>query len=716
VEIIYFKCSCGKVLAVDETGVGRTVKCPDCGQSLVVPSPEIRWNCQTCDHEMAAPGEIEGQKVQCAECLNYVTVPVIMPALKHRNSPKCPDCGADINPDVVLCINCGLNLKPGEKIKSVFEDHNSHRRFPIRMTVIPAIAFVVLCTLAFAWWRIGTATNTSGKPPPEPSRARQPMTVPDQTIPKEPLPPPVPPVIPTSEPVTPAPVIPEPKNTSSADSLAIENDTRALKAVIANIASIPDYALARDTLQSSTAKHPRAANMKEAADLLLRLQQAVNVGNAISNCSSYSKRDAARMLEDAVNKNSMAPNLSQAQAPLSKLRQELHDTDALAMVLENARTNENRQYAIRLLKDAAGRYRQATNMVVAEELLKNYQQAAGNVRTNIGTSSSPLTPASPTTIMDNIAVIRTKEGAGTGFVLNINGKKFLVTNRHVIAGAEAQEISFDFISGKKPKTKSFEIAKDIDLVRFEIDSSFICNGLALSPTPNKQVGDEIIVYGNSQGAGAVTELRGRILGWGPNVIETSAQFVSGNSGSPIIDNTHNVVGVATFATQDNSKDWVIKGTRFEEVRRFGLRLDNVEWHNVEYNEFARQSAIITEADIYLSDFVCIYMFCCFKTEDKTAISTYSYYNKMSNNEAKKRSRWSYELIALANYNEKAARGGMSGVSAHGMGRIQLMKCATLPKQLLKDTKWIDKYYGEEAKRQIEFMEFLQNHINKTLVR
>ena len=150
------------------------------------------------------------------------------------------------------------------------------------------------------------------------------------------------------------------------------------------------------------------------------------------------------------------------------------------------------------------------------------------------------------------------------------------------------------------------------------------------------------------------------------------------------------------------------------MRRFGLRLDNVEWQNVAYNEFARQTAIITEADIYLSDFVCIYIYCFFKTKDKTVMSTYNYYTTLSANEGRKRSRWSSELMAIVDFNEKAVWGGMSGVSARGMGRMKLMSCAILPKQLLKDTKWIDKYYGEEAKRQIEFMEFLQNHITKQL--
>jgi len=141
VGIIYFKCSCEKVLAVDETGVGRTVNCTDCGQPVVVPSPEIRWNCQTCGHEMAAPGELEGQKIQCTECLNRVTVPVIMRARKHRDSPKCPDCGAGIKPDAVICVNCGLNFKTGEKLKSV--DLSEPKKAVLKPILIVAAIFVV---------------------------------------------------------------------------------------------------------------------------------------------------------------------------------------------------------------------------------------------------------------------------------------------------------------------------------------------------------------------------------------------------------------------------------------------------------------------------------------------------------------------------------------------------------------------------------------------
>ncbi len=786
---------------MDETAVGKTVQCPDCGQSVVVPSPAIQWNCQTCGHEMAAPEELEGQKVQCTECLNHVTVPVIMRALKHRDSPKCPDCGADISSDAVICVNCGLNLKTGEKIKSAFDDHIPPRRFPVKTTVIPAIAFVVLCLLAFVGWRLGTATNRSDKPTDEPNR-----------------------VVPSATTAS------EPKPTPPADSLAIENDTRALKAVITNITSISDYASARNTLRASAVKYSQATNMKEAEALLLRLRQAVNVVNTISNCSSSSKRNAAQMLEEAINTNSMAPNLSQAQAILSKLRQELHDTDAMAMVLENARTNANRQYAIRLLKDAGGRYRQATNLDIAKQLLNSYQQvdtagpgvripqptitdkgnrrvldklnsivipqidfrqanivdviryldqqviiadkaspsgekgvhfilrlkrgstpptitmslrnivlmdvikfitkitglkyqiedsgvfiteqeAVTNVRAQAGASTSPLVPASLTNIMDNIAVIRTKEGSGTGFVLKMNKKKFLITNRHVIADAEAQTISFEFISGNKPTIKGFEIAKDRDLVRFVIDSSFICNGLSLSPTLNKQIGNDIIIYGNSAGVGAITEIRGKITGLGPSVIETSAEFVQGNSGSPIIDTNNNVVAVATFATRGNPKDWVTKGTRFEGVRRFGVRIDNAEWQRVNLDKFARQGKILNEARTYLADLFDIYIFTYFKTKDKYATATYDYYSRVDG-VARTRTRWSGELIMIVQYYQKILQGGMSSDVGFKLTKQQLMSAPLAPKQILKNTRWIDGLYSDEAKKLMKDIDWMYAHFQK----
>lgn len=65
---MYFQCSCEKSLAVDEAGVGRTVKCPDCGRPIVIPPADIHWDCKKCNESMAAPKEMSGADVQCVGC------------------------------------------------------------------------------------------------------------------------------------------------------------------------------------------------------------------------------------------------------------------------------------------------------------------------------------------------------------------------------------------------------------------------------------------------------------------------------------------------------------------------------------------------------------------------------------------------------------------------------------------------------------------------
>lgn len=74
---IYFKCSCGKNLAVDEVGAGRTVKCTDCGKPITVPQPEIECDCD-CGKTMLAPKNMAGEMVQCVECNAFVEIPALI--------------------------------------------------------------------------------------------------------------------------------------------------------------------------------------------------------------------------------------------------------------------------------------------------------------------------------------------------------------------------------------------------------------------------------------------------------------------------------------------------------------------------------------------------------------------------------------------------------------------------------------------------------------
>jgi len=59
-----------------------------------------------------------------------------------------------------------------------------------------------------------------------------------------------------------------------------------------------------------------------------------------------------------------------------------------------------------------------------------------------------------------------------------------------------------------------------------------------------------------------------------------AEFIPGNSGSPIINKHDEIVGVATFikSIDKNVEDWIINNTRYQKARRFATRLDGpIKW-------------------------------------------------------------------------------------------------------------------------------------------
>ena len=134
---VYFKCNCDKSLAVDVSDVGRQVQCPDCGKSLIVPSPELYWMC-ACGEEMSAPKNLAGVSVQCAACEAEHTVRVRLELKRDRppqhqqgesqsdvprvpvsrtNEVQCPKCGYMSPPVLARCPQCQNYLHKGAIIR-----------------------------------------------------------------------------------------------------------------------------------------------------------------------------------------------------------------------------------------------------------------------------------------------------------------------------------------------------------------------------------------------------------------------------------------------------------------------------------------------------------------------------------------------------------------------------------------------------------------------
>lgn len=194
-----------------------------------------------------------------------------------------------------------------------------------------------------------------------------------------------------------------------------------------------------------------------------------------------------------------------------------------------------------------------------------------------------------------------KSGAGTGFFAKLNGKVFLITNVHVIAGLA--EPRAKTVTGEEIPVKKVFTARNHDIAIVPLNA--VPDGCAVLEIENKvqdsvKEGDKIVVYGNSLGSHTMLETRGSVLALGSNLIELDCPFFSGNSGSPVFHlSTRKVVSVVSYvstykslsdtntASRNDSKSAIKKDTRY-----FSYRLDSIKkWDASDPRELMRQSEL-----------------------------------------------------------------------------------------------------------------------------
>lgn len=176
-------------------------------------------------------------------------------------------------------------------------------------------------------------------------------------------------------------------------------------------------------------------------------------------------------------------------------------------------------------------------------------------------------------VKDKLVVIVCGEKSGSGFVVRDGGRPYLFTNAHVV---QRGSVIAQRLDGTRLRLGPRDDAVGRDMVRFALaDESAPAFDLAAG-VPN--IGDPVVVLGNSDGRGVVTEIRGKVIGVGPREIEVDAAFVVGNSGSPVLDRHGRVIGIATYLRDcRNDEDWSKIDTRFNGIRRFALRLLGTRW-------------------------------------------------------------------------------------------------------------------------------------------
>ena len=152
-----------------------------------------------------------------------------------------------------------------------------------------------------------------------------------------------------------------------------------------------------------------------------------------------------------------------------------------------------------------------------------------------------------------------QQALGSGFVIDTAGR--IVTNFHVVQGAEQIEVSFSNRDSVRARVVGTDPSTDLALLKVNVDARAL-RPLDLGNSDRVRVGDSVVAIGNPLGlersvtAGIISALHRPLTA--PNeftiddVIQTDASINSGNSGGPLIAANGSVVGVNTAIATGNT--------------------------------------------------------------------------------------------------------------------------------------------------------------------
>jgi S1-C subfamily serine protease len=148
---------------------------------------------------------------------------------------------------------------------------------------------------------------------------------------------------------------------------------------------------------------------------------------------------------------------------------------------------------------------------------------------------------------------------GSGFVIGKSGH--IVTNYHVVEGADTIEVGFSNRDTVKARIVGTDPSTDLAVLKVDVDARAL-TPLRLGDSDRIRVGDSVVAIGNPLGlersvtAGIVSALHRPLMAPDnftiDDVIQTDAAINSGNSGGPLIAANGRVIGVNTAIATGNT--------------------------------------------------------------------------------------------------------------------------------------------------------------------
>lgn len=177
-------------------------------------------------------------------------------------------------------------------------------------------------------------------------------------------------------------------------------------------------------------------------------------------------------------------------------------------------------------------------------------------------------------------LIQNKGSLGSGALVSRSG--YIVTNWHVVRGADRVNVAFKPTDDRKNATKEdlrparvVKVDQIVDLALVQVDS--IPEDIAVIPLgsiDDISVGSDVHAIGHPQGQqwsytqGIVSQIRSdyKWLQFSATVIQTQTPINPGNSGGPLLDDNGKLVGINSF-TQTGT-DGLNFAVGVDEVKRF----------------------------------------------------------------------------------------------------------------------------------------------------
>ena len=187
------------------------------------------------------------------------------------------------------------------------------------------------------------------------------------------------------------------------------------------------------------------------------------------------------------------------------------------------------------------------------------------------------------------------EALGSGYIISADG--YIVTNNHVIAGADDIQIEMFGADHKVYKAKLVGTDLKTDVALLKIESPTPLPFVSFGNSDKMRVGDWVVAMGNPLGQGfsvsaGIVSARGRELnGTYDDFLQTDAAINKGNSGGPLFNMDGQVIGMNTailspsggsigigFSMSSNVVSKVVDQLKqFGETRRgwLGVRIQDV---------------------------------------------------------------------------------------------------------------------------------------------